>query len=159
MAATPQRTDLNIKEFHTLLLRERGRLTGILTEEKAEELDEARDAGDNELSRSPTFAAGDNADGGSILQDEERSELQQENVEAILRDIDHALERIEEGTYGISEISGKPIPVARLRAIPWATMTVEEAERLNPRPRDLTPTHLRRPVLRARAGCALSPSI
>jgi DnaK suppressor protein len=132
MASTPQRTDLNIKEFHTLLLRERARLTGTLIEEKSEELEEAHDAGDNELSRYATFDPGDNADSGSVLQDEERSELQQENVEAILRDIDHALERIEEGTYGISEMSGKPIPIARLRAIPWATMTVEEAEHLNP---------------------------
>lgn len=132
MAATPQRTDLNIKEFRTLLTSERARLTGVLAEEKAEELGEARDASENELSRSPTFAAGDNADGGSILQDEERSELQQENVEAIVRDIDHAMERIEEGTYGICEVTGKPIPVARLRALPWATMTVEAAEQLNP---------------------------
>ena len=132
MAATPQRTDLNIKEFHTMLLKERARLTGSLDEEKSEEMGEARGAGDTELVRYPTYDSGDTADGGSLLQDEERSELQQENVEAVLRDIDHALERIEEGTYGISEVSGKPIPVARLRAIPWATMTVEEAENLNP---------------------------
>lgn len=132
MAVTPQRTDLNIKEFQTLLLRERARLTGVLNEEKSEELEEARDAGDNELSRYATFDPGDNADSGSALQDEERSELQQENVEAMLHDIDHALQRIEEGTYGICEVTGKPIPVARLRAIPWATMTVEAAEHLNP---------------------------
>ncbi len=132
MSATKQRSDLNFKEFRTMLVRERGRLTGVLTEEKAEELEEARDAGENELSRYATFDPGDNADGGSILQDEERSELQQENVEAIVRDIDHALDRIEEGTYGICEVTGKPIPVARLRAIPWATMTVEAAEQLNP---------------------------
>ena len=132
MSAVKQRTDLNMKEFRTLLVRERGRLTGVLTEEKDEELGEARDAGENELSRYATFDPGDNADSGSILQDEERSELQQENVEAILRDIDHALERIEEGTYGICEVTGKPIPVARLRALPWATMTVEAAEQANP---------------------------
>ena len=132
MAATPQRTDLNMKEFRTLLTRERARLTGVLTEEKAEALEEARDAGENELSRYATFDPGDNADSGSVLQDEERSELQQENVAAIVRDIDHAMDRIEEGTYGICEVTGKPIPVARLRAIPWATMTVEAAEQLNP---------------------------
>ena len=132
MAATPQRADLKIEEFRKLLLRERARLTGDVAEEKAEELEEARDAGDNELSRYATFDPGDNADSGSALQDEERSELQQENVEAILRDIDHALERIEEGSYGICEVTGKPIPAARLRAIPWATMTVEAAEHLNP---------------------------
>lgn len=132
MAATAQRTDLNIQEFQKLLLKERARLTGSLDEERAEEREEARDSGDNELSRYATFDPADNADNGSALQDEERSELQQENVAAVLRDIEHALERIEEGTYGISEVSGKPIPVARLRAIPWATMTVEEAENLNP---------------------------
>ncbi len=126
--AQPQRADLKIEEFRKLLLEERARLTGDLKEEKAEELEEARDAGDNELSRYATFDPGDNADSGVILQDEERSELQQENVEAILRDIDHALARIEEGSYGICEVTGKPIPVARLRAIPWATMTVEAAE-------------------------------
>ncbi len=131
MAATPQRTDLKIEEFRKLLMQERAHLTGDLKEEKAEELGEAEDAGDNELSRYATFDPGDNADSGVILQDEERSELQQENVESILRDIDHALERIEEGTYGICEVTGKPIPVARLRAIPWATMTVEAAEQAN----------------------------
>lgn len=132
MSAVKPRTDLNFKEFRTLLTRERARLTGVLVEEKAEELGEARDAGENELSRYATFDPGDNADSGSVLQDEERSELQQENVEAIVRDIDHALERLEDGTYGICEVTSKPIPVARLRAIPWATMTVEAAEQRNP---------------------------
>ena len=75
MSAATQRTDLNFKEFHKLLLQERARLTGVLTEEKSEEMGEARDAGDNELSRYPTFAAGDNADGGSILQDEDRKSV------------------------------------------------------------------------------------
>ena len=43
-----------------------------------------------------------------------------------LAEIDHALERISEGTYGLSEVSGKPIPVERLEAIPTATTLVEE---------------------------------
>jgi RNA polymerase-binding transcription factor DksA len=37
-----------------------------------------------------------------------------------------ALTRIEEGTYGISSVSGKPIPIERLRAIPTATKLVDE---------------------------------
>jgi|ERR1700704_131250 RNA polymerase-binding protein DksA len=40
--------------------------------------------------------------------------------------IDRALRRIEEGTYGISEVSGKPIPIERLEAVPWATTLVDE---------------------------------
>jgi DnaK suppressor protein len=40
--------------------------------------------------------------------------------------IDRTLQRIEEGTYGISEVSGKPIPIVRLEAVPWATTLVDE---------------------------------
>lgn len=42
-----------------------------------------------------------------------------------LYEIDQALRRIESGTYGICEMSGQPIPHARLDAIPWARFTVE----------------------------------
>ena len=42
-----------------------------------------------------------------------------------LYEIDQALKRIELGTYGICEMSNKPIPHARLEAIPFARFTVE----------------------------------
>lgn len=48
----------------------------------------------------------------------------------ILKQIDRALEKIEEGTYGICDISGKEISKTRLEAIPYATMTVEAQEKL-----------------------------
>ena len=48
--------------------------------------------------------------------------------QSILRQIDRALEKIEEGTYGICDVSGEPIPVKRLEAIPYATMTVAAQE-------------------------------
>ncbi len=44
-----------------------------------------------------------------------------------LVNIERALKKIELGTYGISDASGKPIPQARLEATPEATLTVEEA--------------------------------
>ena len=44
---------------------------------------------------------------------------------SILRQIDHALERMDEGTYGICEISGELIPKPRLDAMPYATKTVK----------------------------------
>jgi DnaK suppressor protein len=40
--------------------------------------------------------------------------------------INRALERIEQGTYGLSEVSGKPIPIERLEALPYATTLVGE---------------------------------
>jgi DnaK suppressor protein len=43
-----------------------------------------------------------------------------------LRAIDRALQKIDEGTYGISDMSGKPIPRARLEANPEAVLTVQE---------------------------------
>jgi DnaK suppressor protein len=45
-----------------------------------------------------------------------------------LRAIDRALAKIDEGTYGLSELSGDPIPKARLEAIPEALLTIEEEE-------------------------------
>lgn len=40
-------------------------------------------------------------------------------------EIEEALKRIERGTYGVCELTGKTIPKARLDAIPWARFTVE----------------------------------
>jgi len=40
--------------------------------------------------------------------------------------INRALERVEQGTYGLSEVSGKPIPIERLEALPYATTLVGE---------------------------------
>jgi RNA polymerase-binding transcription factor DksA len=45
-------------------------------------------------------------------------------------EIEEALKRIEKGTYGICEITSKPIPKARLEAIPWARFTVEAQAQL-----------------------------
>ena len=48
----------------------------------------------------------------------------------ILKDIEDALRKMDEGTYGICEECGKPISVKRLTAVPWARYCVECAERL-----------------------------
>ncbi len=48
----------------------------------------------------------------------------------ILKHIERALEKIEEGTYGICDISGHEIPFARLDAVPYAVMTVKAQEQL-----------------------------
>jgi DnaK suppressor protein len=48
----------------------------------------------------------------------------------ILRQIDRALEKMDENTYGVCDISNEEIPIARLEAIPYATMTVKSQEML-----------------------------
>lgn len=47
----------------------------------------------------------------------------------VLRQIDRALEKIEDNTYGICDITGDEIPVKRLDALPYATMTVAAQEK------------------------------
>ncbi|WP_194848247.1 TraR/DksA family transcriptional regulator [Candidatus Neptunochlamydia vexilliferae] len=49
--------------------------------------------------------------------------------QGIIRQIDRALEKIEEGTYGKCDVSGEEIPIKRLEAIPYATMTVASQEK------------------------------
>ncbi len=48
---------------------------------------------------------------------------------SILRQIDRALEKIEDGSYGKCDITGDDIPMPRLEAIPYATMTVKAQEK------------------------------
>jgi RNA polymerase-binding protein DksA len=55
----------------------------------------------------------------------------------LLEEIDHALAKMADQTYGISEESGEPIPYARLEAIPWARYSVEEEEQLEQARRSL----------------------
>jgi len=64
-------------------------------------------------------------------QDLAQSEVD-ESIEAVeeqrLRAIDRALAKIDEGTYGLSDVSGDPIPRARLEAMPEAVLTIQEEE-------------------------------
>ena len=50
--------------------------------------------------------------------------------QGVLRQIDRALEKIDDGTYGVCDVTGKPIPVKRLEAVPYASMTVEAQEQI-----------------------------
>ena len=47
-----------------------------------------------------------------------------------LYEIDAALKRIQDGTYGICELTGQPIPWARLVAIPWARFSLGAEKRI-----------------------------
>ena len=51
----------------------------------------------------------------------------------LLNQVKRALEKIEDGSYGICDISLEPIPTARLNAMPYAIMTVQAQEKLEKR--------------------------
>lgn len=129
MPTSPKRTDLKLDEFRKLLTAERIRLTALHREQVADIRAEMADASENELSHTSTFNSAENEDTAAMMADRDRDTALDENVQQVIHQIDHALDRVTDGTYGICEVTGKPIPIERLRAIPWATMTVEAAER------------------------------
>jgi DnaK suppressor protein len=71
-------------------------------------------------------------DSGDLSQDMFTREMDAsigEQVGRRLGEVDRALQKIEEGTYGLSDDSGKSIPRGRLQAVPEALRTVEEQQR------------------------------
>ena len=77
---------------------------------------------------SPTFKQLD--EGRSVLSKEENSKLAARQ-QKFIKDLEAALIRIENKTYGICRVTGKLIPKERLRIVPHATMTVEAKEMQN----------------------------
>lgn len=69
------------------------------------------------------------ADAGTELFLRERDQVLENNLNAILEQCRHALQKIEEGTYGYSDESGDFIGEERLDAVPYAALTVDEQER------------------------------
>jgi DnaK suppressor protein len=65
------------------------------------------------------------ADAGSDAYDKDFALSLLSQEQDALYEIEEALKRIENGTYGVCEMSGKPIPPARLEALPFARLTVE----------------------------------
>ena len=55
------------------------------------------------------------------------------NEQALLTEVERALKRIEDGTYGRCVDCGQPIPEKRLQALPWAARCVKDEERLEQR--------------------------
>ena len=65
------------------------------------------------------------ADTATVTLDREIDYTLEENSEHVLSEIEGALVRIEEGTYGTCINCGKPIAEERLAAIPWATYCID----------------------------------
>ena len=63
-------------------------------------------------------------EGSNVLSKEENSQLAARQYKYI-QNLENALRRIENKTYGVCRITGKLIPKERLRAVPHATLSVE----------------------------------
>ena len=112
--------------FKEILEQERGRLqhaAGRLHAEDSESLDDSV----GELGgRGTDNHIGDMA---SVTYDRELDQGLEEGAQQTLGQIDAALQRIEDGSYGLCEVCRTPIPADRLRAIPWTTRCIEHARR------------------------------
>lgn len=73
-------------------------------------------------------SGGDEADQTMSLLAEHDFLASQQRMMELLLEVDFALSRIENGTYGICEETEEMIEVERLRAIPWTRLSIEGAE-------------------------------
>ena len=108
------------QELKQRLLEEKDRIEKQIERENQEIVDMSSDqANENTYSNHM-------ADDGGFLADIDRTTTIRENFQVTLKQVNAALERMENGTYGVSEVSGKPIPAERLEVLPWATRLVDE---------------------------------
>ena len=75
------------------------------------------------------FTEHDSGDMSQSLFTRELDATVEQVAEKRLQSVERALEKIEEGTYGLSDESGEQIPKGRLEAVPEAVYTVEEQQR------------------------------
>jgi DnaK suppressor protein len=115
---------LDLDHFRSKLESERERLSGALeaVNHKSSLADETGD-----LSSGPGDHLADNAtetfmrelDGGL-----------EENAAHLLAEIDAALARVANGSFGTCTVCGRPIGADRLEAIPWATLCIDDKRKL-----------------------------
>lgn len=119
-------SDADLAEFKTII-------EDMLAKAKAEYATlrgVARHGGNNDIEdTSPSFKTVED-DGAAQLSKEEASQLAQRQYKFI-QNLEAALVRIENKTYGVCRVTGKLIPKERLRLVPHATLTVEAKEMLS----------------------------
>ena len=116
------------KRFRTTLLEERARVERAIANLRdehpgtaADEVEEIPGTSDNHLAETATATL-----------DREIDFTLEENSGQVLVEIDAALKRIDDGTYGTCSNCGKKIAQERLEAYPWASLCIDcarQAER------------------------------
>ena len=115
-----------LKHFKKMLLEKRREILMNVSEIEGEALRKSRLDATGDLSSMPIHMA----DLGSDNYEQEFALGLMNSERKLLREIDEALVRIEDKTYGICLGTGQPIRKARLEAQPWAKYSVEYARQL-----------------------------
>ena len=111
-----------LERYRQLLLRKRGELVGDISTMENEALRGQSGA----LSNSPNHMA----EQGSEAYDQALSLDLAAADRKLIREIDDALVRITEGTFGLCQLTGKPIKAERLEELPWARYSIEAAREM-----------------------------
>jgi DnaK suppressor protein len=121
--AQPRLSQKEIEELQARLVGERRQLETQLESIVEESLAATQSdmSGDVGLDDEP-------ADAGTATFEREKDLSIENNVRDLLRKIDAALKRIDDGTYGICARGGHPIEKARLKALPYAELCIKDAQ-------------------------------
>ena len=68
------------------------------------------------------------ADAGTATFEREKDLSIENNVRDLLHKIDRAIKRMDDGTYGICDVCGKPIEKARVKALPYVDLCIKDAQ-------------------------------
>jgi RNA polymerase-binding transcription factor len=113
-----------VDRFRKRLEDERARLQTMI-DEYQQELEEAR-LSESSSDRSPDPG---NAEASSAKLEYAKELSIEQNTLDVLSKVEHALERVAQGTYGTCEVCGRTIPMARLDVLPYTTFCVDHAKR------------------------------
>lgn len=116
-------TSIDTAEFRSLLERERQRIVDTIAHLHEENPRNMEDELGEVAGRGSDNHLGDMA---TVTFDRELDEGLEEGAQQTLAQIDRALARLDDGTYGTCERCGKPILEERLRARPWATLCIDD---------------------------------
>jgi RNA polymerase-binding protein DksA len=114
-----------LEKYREMLLRKRSELLGDISTME----NQALQGGSGSLSHTPQHIA----EQGSETYDQALALDLAAADRKLLKEIEDAIKRIDAGTYGICELTGKPIKAERLDELPWARYTIEAAREIERR--------------------------
>jgi RNA polymerase-binding protein DksA len=112
---------VDTERFRTLLLEERQRVVDAIDNIHTENPGSLGDETDE-----PTYQDNHLGDIATATFDREMASTLEDNSTHVLNEIDAALARVEEGTFGMCKACGNPIDPERLEALPWATLCIAD---------------------------------
>jgi DnaK suppressor protein len=114
-------TTIDTEQLRQRMLEERQRVVDAIDNIHAE-----NPGSIGEETEETTFQDNHLGDIATATFDREMASTLEDNSTHVLAEIDAALKRIDEGTFGVCTRCGKPISAERLEALPWATLCIDD---------------------------------